>query len=147
MSTLVLAVGNLSRGDDAVGPWIAARVAEVLADRVAAGELEVIVEAQLQVEHALDLQGRDRVVFVDASVAAPAPFGWDPTKAADVAPVFSHALSPGQVLATCVRLFGASPPAWTLAVHAERFELGEDPSAEARRAAEAALTRLLRVLG
>jgi len=65
---LVLAVGNPSRGDDALGPELAARL-----EAAALPGVEVIVEFQLQVENALDLVGRERVIFIDAGTGTPAP--------------------------------------------------------------------------
>ncbi len=73
---LVVGVGNPSRGDDALGPAFVERAGAALAAEVARGELELLTDFQLQVEHALDLQGRARVVFVDASVSAAAPFAY-----------------------------------------------------------------------
>ena len=67
--TRVCAAGGPSRGDDAGGPLVAERleVADVQG-------VEVLVDFQLQVEHALDLAGRERVIFVDACADAVAPF-------------------------------------------------------------------------
>ena len=76
---LVLGVGNPSRGDDALGPLFIERAAEALKERVAAGELELLTDFQLQIEHALDLEGRRRVVFVDASLLEP----WFPAYSAE----------------------------------------------------------------
>ena len=73
---LVFACGNPSRGDDALGPAFIARVEALLADEIRRGELELLTDFQLQAEHALDLVGREQVVFVDASVACVAPFAW-----------------------------------------------------------------------
>jgi hydrogenase maturation protease len=121
---LVLGVGNPSRGDDALGPLFIERAAEALKERVAAGELELLTDFQLQIEHALDLEGRGRVVFVDASLEAAPPFHYAPV-AADPAPLPStHAMSPGQVLAAYRQLRGETPEAWLLAIRGEHFELG-----------------------
>ena len=142
-SILVLAVGNLSRGDDALGPLLAERVtAAALAD------VEVIVDYQLQVEHALDLVGRKRVIFVDAGVDTESPFEFRwVVPAADYLHT-SHALSPEAVLATYVRLQGKPPPeSWLLCIRGERFELGEELSDEACERLEAATQALLNVIG
>ncbi len=140
---LVLAVGNPSRGDDAAGP--------LLADWLAAHNppgVEVLVDFQLQIEHALDLEGRERVIFVDACV--------DAEDAAVVRPLApdgcfvhtSHALSPGQLLETYLRLTGrAPPPAWLLGLRAECFELGEGLSRVADAACKAAWPKLLELCG
>jgi len=117
---LVLAVGNPSRGDDAIGPELAARL-----EAAALPGVEVISEFQLQVENALDLVGRDRVIFVDAGTNTPGPFE---LRRVEAAPEFlhtSHALSPEAVLATYERVTGeVAPECWVLCIRGESFELG-----------------------
>ena len=136
---LVLAVGNPSRGDDALGPELAARL-----EAAALPGVEVITEFQLQVENALDLEGRERVIFVDAGTGTPAPFE---LRRASANPDFlhtSHALSPEAVLATYRRVTGNEPPeAWVLCVRGESFELGEGLSEGAAGNLEAAWLALL----
>ncbi len=136
---LVLAVGNPSRGDDAIGPELAARLA-------AAGlpGVEVIDEFQLQVENALDLAGRERVIFVDAGTGTQPPYELRRIEAATEFLHTSHALSPQAVLATYRRVTGNEPPeAWLLCVRGESFELGEPLSAAARDHLSAAWPALL----
>lgn len=132
---LVLAVGNPSRGDDAIGPVLAARIE-------AAGwpGVEVITEFQLQVENALDLVGRERTLFIDAGTGTPGPL--ELRKITPLVPgtaYTSHALSPEAVLGTYARVQAESPPeSWILCVRGERFELGEGLSPDAARNVEAA---------
>jgi len=136
---LVLAVGNPSRGDDALGPELAARL-----EAAALPNVEVITEFQLQVENALDLVGRERVIFVDAGAGTPAPFELSRAAAAPDVLHTSHALSPGAVLATYRRVTGSAPPeAWLLCVRGESFELGEPLSALASNHLTAAWRALL----
>ena len=136
---LVLAVGNPSRGDDAIGPELAARL-----EAAAMPGVEVIVEFQLQVENALDLVGRERVVFVDAGTGTPAPFELTRIHPAAEFLHTSHALSPEAVLATYRRVTGEEPPeAWVLCVRGESFELGESLSAAAASHLGAAWPALL----
>lgn len=136
---VVLAVGNPSRGDDALGPLFAARVASALAEDVAAGRLELLEDFQLSIEHALDLAGRERVVFVDASVAAPAPFSFARVLAERDASATTHAMSPAAVLDVHRRIVGEPPEAWLLAIRGERFELGEPLGAGAAEHLERAV--------
>jgi hydrogenase maturation protease len=118
---LVLAVGNPSRGDDALGPMLAD-----LVERAALPGVEVIVEFQLQVENALDLEGRERVIFIDAGAGTGAPFELREAKPAADFPHTSHSLSPEAVLATYQRIKSEMPPSSTiLCVRGESFELGE----------------------
>ena len=135
---LVIAVGNPSRGDDALGPELAARL-----EAAALPGVEVITEFQLQVENALDLVGRERVVFVDAGAGTPAPF--DLHRAAPAAEFLhtSLAISPEAVLATYERVTGsAAPESWILCVRGESFELGETLTPAAAGHLEAAWLRL-----
>ena len=136
---LVLAIGNPSRGDDAVGPLLADRL-----ERARLPGVEVLVEFQLQVEHALDLQGRRRVIFVDACVDGTSPVTLRPVQAAAGFGHTSHALAPEQVLETyrCVLGDGA-PPAWLLAIEGKEFELGAGLSASAQAACDRAWPVLL----
>jgi hydrogenase maturation protease len=136
---LVLAVGNPSRGDDALGPCFVERAAAALAGEVAAGQLELLTDFQLQIEHALDLSGRQRVVFVDASVGATPPFEFTRIEARRDPSASSHAMSPAAVLQTHRDVFGEPPEAWVLAIRGERFELGEGLSASAAAHLDAAL--------
>ena len=137
--TLVFAVGNLSRGDDAVGPLLAERL-------MAAGlpGVEVLVDFQLQVEHALDLERRSRVIFIDACLDADAPFVERPVVANAGFAHTSHSLAPAQVLETYRRVTGANPPpALLFGVRAHSFELGAGLSPDTERASQAAWPRLL----
>jgi hydrogenase maturation protease len=132
---LVFAYGNPSRGDDAVGPEFARRLEAARAGEVLAGALEVLTDFQLQVEHALDVRGRTRVYFVDATAGAAAPgFEVRPVLPARDATFSTHLLSPGAVLHTCLEVLGEPPPeAFVIAIRGERFELGEAMSAAAEK--------------
>jgi hydrogenase maturation protease len=143
----VLAIGNPSRGDDALGPMLLARAEIELAAEIDAGEVELLTDFQLQIEHALDLTGRAEVLFVDASVRAAPPYALEPLEAAPDASISSHALSPAAVLETHRRVVGPPPPARVLAVRGESFELGEPLSAAAALHLEAAVGALTRHFG
>jgi hydrogenase maturation protease len=130
---LLLAVGNASRGDDALGPLLAERIEALRMPGVA-----VQVEYQLQIEHALDLLGRRAVLFVDASVSVTAPFTLAQIAPARGASFSTHALSPQAVLQNYRDTTGAEPPpAWLLAIRGEVFELGDPLSAAAAANLEA----------
>jgi hydrogenase maturation protease len=136
---LVFAWGNPSRGDDALGPLFASRLLPQLA-RAQAERVEIVEDFQLQVEHALDLDGRERILFVDASVACASPFEATTIAAAPDGGFTTHALSPQAVLQVYRQLYGREAPAATLLViRGLRFELGEELSAGAARHLEQAL--------
>ncbi len=140
---LVIGVGNPSRGDDALGPAFVERVEALLAAEIRAGVIEVLTDFQLQIEHALDLTGRARVVFVDASVRAQPPFELRRVTPSEALEPTTHSLSPAAVLATHARVVGAPPPAHVVAIRGERFELGEPLSAAATENLATALRELV----
>jgi hydrogenase maturation protease len=134
---LVFGWGNRSRGDDALGPLCLDRLRELDLGLVRVDYLE---DFQLQVEHALDLVQRERVLLVDASLTCPAPFEVSTVQPARDASLSSHALSPAALLQVYGELRKAPAPACTLlAIRGERFELGEAPSAAALANLAAAL--------
>jgi len=132
---VVLACGNPSRGDDALGPLLL----EHLETRYAGDPgLTLVGDFQLQIEHALDLLGQDLALFVDASVSCPAPFTFSRLEAKADFSHSSHALSPAAVLEVYREIQKKSPPpAFLLSIRGMRFELGEGltPQANAHLAA------------
>lgn len=143
---LVVGVGNPSRGDDALGPMFVERLESRLASAIERGEIELMTDFQLQVEHALDLEGRQRVVFVDASVDAAPPFTFTRVAPARERSFSSHSVSPAGLLDALVRLGSAAPSAHVLALHGQRFELGEPLSPAAAAHLDAALAFFERAL-
>lgn len=134
---LIFAYGNPSRGDDALGPLLLERLEALNLPGV-----ELLTDFQLQVEHALDLQGRERVLFIDASVSCSSPYLFARLLPQQDASYTSHAMSPAALLQACLDLHGSAPPAWLLAVRGECFELGEGLSAGASRNLEQAFALL-----
>jgi hydrogenase maturation protease len=134
---LVFGWGNLSRGDDALGPLLIQRLR---ADSATRDGMEFLDDYQLQIEHALDLVGRTRVLFVDASRSGCAPFEVTRLHAARDASATTHALSPQALLQVFCDLQRHDPPPCTLlAIRGEHFALGEAPSALAMEHLAAAL--------
>jgi hypothetical protein len=70
---LVFGWGNASRGDDALGPLFVQQLGS-LAGASAGVQVDFLEDYQLQIEHALDLACRERVLFVDASISCTPPF-------------------------------------------------------------------------
>ncbi|MDG4553582.1 MAG: hydrogenase maturation protease [Candidatus Competibacter sp.] len=123
---LILAVGNPSRGDDALGPLLLERLAAMREPHDDWNDIELLTDFQLQIEHAVDLENRTLVLFVDASVSCPPPFQFTRPHPARDTSYTSHALSPAAVLYVHQLINRAPPPpAFQLAIRGERFELGE----------------------
>ncbi|MDV7391306.1 hydrogenase maturation protease, partial [Arthrospira platensis SPKY1] len=95
---LILAVGNPSRGDDALGPLFLERLETLREPRGDWDGVELLTDFQLQIEHAVDLEKRELVLFVDASVSCPPPFQFTRLRPAQDVSYTSHALSPAAVL-------------------------------------------------
>jgi hydrogenase maturation protease len=144
---VVFAVGNRSRGDDAIGPLLLERLAPWLAAEARAGEFQLFEDYQLQVEHALDLQDKRLALFIDAGSATAAPlefYAIGPARA----PVAhsTHELPPQGVLEVYRQVAHAEPPpSFVLCVRGERFELGEGLSGPAQAHVEAAWEHLMRL--
>jgi hydrogenase maturation protease len=126
---LVFGCGNLSRGDDALGPLLLAYVE----NNVNLEEIEILTDFQLQVEHALDLEKRQLVLFVDASVSCEKVFDfYELTPARDYS-YTTHAMSPAAVLTVYQEIKKLTPPpCFLLSIKGESFELGEGLSANAK---------------
>lgn len=125
---LILAVGNPSRGDDAIGPLMASQLQDWLAQQDASlqARVDVVSDLQLMVEHVFDIQGRARVLFIDASAQSEQTGARLLPIQASVAPVVnSHASSPAQLLGLHQSLLGAPPPSsHLLTISGHSFELG-----------------------
>ncbi|MDD2884906.1 MAG: hydrogenase maturation protease [Dechloromonas sp.] len=139
-AVLILAIGNPSRGDDALGPLLCGRLAEWLENAGLTAGFELIEDFQLQIEHALDLVGRQLVVFIDAGQNTPAPFIFRQIAPSTAIAHTTHALSPEAVLQVyCQTEGGQPPPAFVLCVRGEDFGLGEALTVSAAQAADQAL--------
>jgi hydrogenase maturation protease len=143
LSTTIIACGNPSRGDDALGPLLM----EALRQHFATAwppRIKIIEDFQLQVELALDLHACELVLFVDAGEHTPAPFQLYPVQAAAEASYTTHIMSPAAVLFTYQHIYRQAPPtAWLLSVRGEQFELGQGLSPAAEKHFDAALAWLL----
>lgn len=130
-SLKIFACGNESRGDDALGPLL-------IAPLEAAGHA-CVQDFQLNIEHALDLQGASLALFIDADVSAPPPYRFERLQPADFPHYSTHALPPAAVLAVYEKLEGRkAPPAYVLGVRGDAFALGSGLSDGALRHAESA---------
>jgi hydrogenase maturation protease len=145
---LIIAIGNESRGDDALAPLLLRRLEAWLATREDRARVELLEEFQLQVEHAMDLLERELVLFIDAGIGTPAPCSFCRAAAHSDGVLFSHALAPEALLATFAQVYGQpAPPAFVLCLRGEQFELGSGMSAAAERGMETAFGFVRELLG
>ena len=142
----LIGYGNPGRCDDGLGPAFAARIAA----RNLPG-IDVSTDYQLTVDHALDIAGAARVVFVDALMRCDAPFRFTAIGPAGSGELASHSLDPSSVLALAATLFDARPEAYLLGISGEDFgevREGLSPMAEHNlRLAEAYFTKWMEETG
>ncbi|CAG0980853.1 hydrogenase maturation protease [Anaerolineae bacterium] len=131
---LIFGYGNPSRGDDALGPLLLERL-----EAQGFPGVECLTDFQLQVEHALDLEGRELTLFIDAHLSCPPPFQFTHLHPEADRSYTTHAMSPASVLQVFAEIYRRPPPlAFLLSIRGERFELGEGLSPEAQANLEAA---------
>jgi hydrogenase maturation protease len=141
--TLVVGYGNTLRGDDGAGPRVAAAVALWRRPGV-----ESLAVHQLTPELAARLVEVDRVIFVDARIAA-APSETCEVReivAADDRGPDGHSCDPRALLSMADRLFGARPRALSVTIPAIDLAFGERLSGPADREVRAALGAIHRLL-
>ncbi|HRF44961.1 MAG TPA: hydrogenase maturation protease [Candidatus Competibacteraceae bacterium] len=137
---LILAAGNPSRGDDALGPLFLEHLMVEQEQRNGWGYVELLTDFQFQIEHAVDLENRALALFVDASVCCPAPYQFTLLQPIQDTSYTSHTLSPAAVLYVYQQInYLPPPPAFQLAIRGESFELGEPLSTAAKANLAAAL--------
>jgi hydrogenase maturation protease len=126
---LIFAIGNESRGDDALGPLLLRDVDNYLKNKDHYKDIELLEDFQLQIEHAMDMKDRQRVLFIDAGMDTPAPFSFYRAKATGEPVLYSHALAPQALLDVYAQFYKEpSPDAYILCIKGESFELGEAPT-------------------
>lgn len=137
---LVFAWGNPGRGDDALGPALVARLEALRSQRPAWPALTLLTDFQLQPEHALDLDGHDGVLFVDAGLDCAVPFVFDRLRPRPLYGYTTHTLQPEALLAVFRLITGRPPPpSWLLTIRGLSFTLGAPLSPQAQAHLEAAV--------
>jgi hydrogenase maturation protease len=139
---LIFSYGNPSRGDDALGP----AMFELLeknrdghkdksgeTDRIEPDRVDLLTDYQLQIEHAIDLEQRECVLFVDASVSASAPYEFHQLQAERDSSYTTHAMSPVAVLDVYQQINQHQPPpSYMLSIRGYQFGLGQALSEQAK---------------
>lgn len=129
---LLLAIGNESRGDDALGPLLLRRMAAWLENQGLDDGFELIEEFQLQIENTLDIKDRELVLFVDAGKDTVAPYTFYPAAKKRLDGHTTHAVAPETLLGVYAMVHDEEPPpAFVLCVAGNAFELGDPLSASA----------------
>jgi hydrogenase maturation protease len=150
LNTLLIGIGNPGRGDDALGPALAARLAGLEPGSVPEGaviDIPVLAVSaswkyQLNIEDAHLIKDCGRVVFADAEAASEIPVALRRVEPAAAIAFTTHEMTPASVLALCEELYGRAPEGWLLTMRGYVWALGENLSARAALNLEEALRRI-----
>jgi len=131
---LIFTYGNPSRGDDGLGP----AMFELLENHKQTGhdldKVDLLTDYQLQIEHSLDLEHRDCVLFIDASVSAEAPYEFHQLQPERDNSYTTHAMSPVAVLDVYQQINqDTPPPSYMLTIQGYEFGLGQEMTEQAKR--------------
>jgi hydrogenase maturation protease len=92
----------------------------------------------------VDLEGRECVIFADASINCAEPFEMYPLPPARDDTFTTHAMSPASVLSVYEEVNGRQPPpAYMLEIRAYEFGLGKEMTAGARANLQKAFEHIL----
>jgi hydrogenase maturation protease len=139
---LIIGYGNELRGDDGLGPFVAAAIAAANLSSV-----RVLTAVQLLPELAADLAEVRLAIFVDASVeSSEIGIALRSLSAEDRMDWCMHRADPRALLALTQAVYGRTPEAWWLTAPGQDFAFGEGLSGVARENARQALVRLKRLI-
>lgn len=140
---VIFCIGNPSRGDDALAPQLVRQLIE----KNRLENVEIIDDFQLQVEHTLDMEGRDLILFIDASVSAKEPFEFTKLEPLLDASFSTHELSPNALLGIYQQMSnGQGLKAFVLAIKGYQFDLGTELSEKAEENLQQALVFCQKIL-
>jgi hydrogenase maturation protease len=136
---LLFGFGNPGRGDDGLGPELIERIA-----RLGLADVDCQNDMQLQVEHVTDLDGCERVLFIDADMSCAEPFEIYEISAARDDSYTIHAMSPSALLYAYSQVFKKeAPPAFLVRIRGYDFRLGDPLTSQASDNLEAATKRVV----
>ena len=124
---LIIGYGNPFRGDDGVGPYVAAQLGGVVVHQLVPEMAEQIAQAE-------------SVIFVDANCSLPP--GTVQALPLEEEPMMTHKSTPGSLLKLSKEVYGKSPPATLIAIGVTSFELGSPMSPQAQLGAAAAIAQI-----
>jgi len=130
---LIFTYGNPSRGDDALGPAMHDLLDRHKQSTGTLNQVDLLTDYQLQIEHAVDLEQRQGVLFVDASVSSSSPFALQKLQAEQDDSYTTHAMSPASVLSVYRKINRQEPPpSYLLTIRGYEFGLGQEMTRQAR---------------
>lgn len=141
-NVLVYGYGNPARGDDGLGPALAAALEELDVPGIT-----VESNYQLTIEDAVALSEHDAVIFVDADLTGPEPFRFERVLPRRQLAFSSHSVTPDVLLALTDDIFAKKVPGYILGIRGYEFGMFfESLSHRAEKNLERALDFLRRAL-
>jgi hydrogenase maturation protease len=113
---LLIGYGNPGRGDDGLGPALAAAI-EARHLRC----VTVEIDYQLTVDHAALIAAHDVVIFADAAIGLDVAYRLSRVDNRPPQNMGSHQITPAAALHLCEILFGKTPDGWILAIAGTEF--------------------------
>ena len=124
--TLIFTYGNPSRGDDGLGPAMFELLENSKQTSHDLDKVDLLTDYQLQIEHSVDLEHRECVLFIDASVSAEAPYDFHQLQPERDNSYTTHAMSPVSVLDVYQQINQRKPPpSYMLTIRGYEFGLGQ----------------------
>lgn len=139
MRTRIIAIGNPLRRDDGAGH----AVLDLLKEGVRA-DLRPVV--QLTLDLTAEIAGYQRVVFVDADVAA-RDVCLEPVGRTAATPLITHFFTPAAIVELSREIFGFSGDAWLCRIPAQDLSPGEGLCANTEAAVDRAADEIRALLG
>jgi len=130
---LIFTYGNPSRGDDALGPAMFDLLERHKEKSCDLKDVDLLTDFQLQIEHAIDLEQRRGILFIDASVSSSSPFALQKLQAEQDDSYTTHAMSPASVLSVYRKINQKEPPpSYLLSIRGYEFGLGQEMTRQAQ---------------
>lgn len=146
-SILLFAYGNISRGDDALGPLLLQQIQQRNIQAACGYPVEFLQDFQIQVEHVMDMQRCERVLLIDASQSLQQGFAFYPIKEQQETCYTTHGMSASNLLNIYRQVHHqAAPSTYMLAIQGFHFELGQALSSQAQINLQSALNFLIELL-
>ena len=129
---LVFTYGNPSRGDDALGPEMYDKLQHLQSQNGELKNVALLTDYQLQIEHSVDFENREVILFIDASVSACEPFAFERLYPEQDESYTTHAISPAAVLSVYQQINKQNPPlSYMLTIRGYEFDLGQGMTEQA----------------
>lgn len=136
-STCIIGIGNILRGDDGVGKYVADQI-----ENNHLPGITVITTLQLDMGLAEDLSKFDIVLFIDASLNE-STFSFLPLMPDNHPPQsFSHQVNASVIVSLTHKLFLPNTQFYMCAIGANNFEMGNGISAATKANANAAIAAI-----